>query len=54
VLLLLLLLLFLPVLSCIGLFAVWQKLTPIVNKGVCHDVGLPIYIKKYLKAKEEL
>jgi hypothetical protein len=23
------------------LFAVWQKLTPIANKGVCHDVGLP-------------
>ncbi len=25
-----------------------------INKGVCHTVALPIYIKKYLKAKEEL
>jgi hypothetical protein len=24
------------------------------NKGVCHTCGLAIYIKKYLKAKEEL
>jgi hypothetical protein len=24
------------------------------NKGVCHTVALPFYIKKYLKAKEEL
>jgi hypothetical protein len=24
-----------------------------VNKGVCHIVAFAIYIKKYLKAKEE-
>jgi hypothetical protein len=24
-----------------------------INKGVCHTNGLAIYIKKYLKAKEE-
>ncbi len=24
------------------------------NKGVCHTVAIAIYIKKYLKAKEEL
>jgi len=24
------------------------------NKGVCHTVALAIYIKKYLKANEEL
>jgi len=26
----------------------------IITKGVCHIVGLAIYIRKYLKAKEEL
>jgi hypothetical protein len=25
-----------------------------LNKGVCHTVALAIYIKAYLKAKEEL
>jgi hypothetical protein len=25
----------------------------IVQQGVCHIVALPIYIKKYLKAKEK-
>jgi hypothetical protein len=24
------------------------------KQGMCHTVALPIYIKKYLKAKEEL
>jgi hypothetical protein len=26
----------------------------ITKQGVCHTVALPIYIKKYFKAKEEL
>jgi hypothetical protein len=25
-----------------------------IKQGVCHTMALPIYIKKYLKAKEEL
>jgi hypothetical protein len=37
-------------------FRGWKgALTLVTNKvqGVCHTVALPIYIKRYLKAKEE-
>jgi hypothetical protein len=32
----------------------FSKLDSILQQGVCHTAALPIYIKKYLKAKEEL
>jgi len=35
-----------------GIFFKPKKKTK--KQGVCHTVALPFYIKKYLKAKEEL
>jgi hypothetical protein len=39
---------------CSHIYREKKIITIIITRGVSHYMALPVYIKKYLKAKEEL